>query len=82
MQLDGVGRAAVVVRVDADVEPEAGRQIADDERRSVGRHVAGQRLSVTVVHFHDKPLAEAPVKTGLAPDNQRLRRLIHHRAVF
>lgn len=82
MQLDRVGRAAAVVRVDADVEAQTGRQVADRERRPVGRHVAGQRLPVPVVHLHDEPLVEAAVETGLAPDHQRRSRLVNHRTVL
>lgn len=82
MKLNGVGRSAAVVRVNADVESQTGRQTADGERGLVGRHVASQRLSVTVVHLHDEPLAEAAVETGLTPDHQRSRSLVYHRAVF
>lgn len=82
VQLDGVGRTAAIVRVNTDVKPQAGRQVADGKGRSVGRHVSGQRLPMAVVDFHDEPLADSAVETGLAPDDQRFRRLVHHRAVL
>lgn len=82
VQLDRVRRATAVVRVHADVEPQAGWQVADGKRGPVGGHVAGQRLAVPVVHLHNEPLAEAAVEARLAPDNQRRRRLVHHRTVF
>lgn len=82
MQRDRVGRAAAVVRVHADVKSQAGLQVAHGEGGPVGGYVAGQRLTVSVVHFHDEPLAEAAVEAGLAPDHQRGRRLVHHRAVL
>lgn len=82
VQLNGVRRPAAVVRVHADVESQPGGQAAHGERRFVRSHVAGQRLSVTIVNLHYEFLAQATVEAGFTPDYQRRGRLVHHRTVF